>query len=397
MNLENNISLLSALMLYGGIQSLFLALLLLKSDKKNISANRFLAIIVAGLGLTLLHQFLVDSSYINLVPYLTGITIPLDFIYSPALYLYVRTITQANTSNQKFAWHFLYVIIGFLLYTPFYNLDANKKIEFITNNYATIPENITTSFSLGMILSGIVFTVYLVLSIKLLLSHTQKINQFFSYREKINLTWLRNLLLISIIFWVFLAFFYSYLVSSQSKEQIGLLFNWFFIFTVFAAIYIGIMGLLQRKIYDSQDSNSETGDKKQTKYAHSALTAEMSLKLLKRLTNIMEQQRPYLKNNLTLPELAELTATSPNYLSQIINEQLHMNFFDYVNSYRIDTAKHLIIKPLAHTKTILDIAMESAFNSKSAFYTAFKKQTGMTPAQFKKNHQNIQSQLIQDK
>ena len=63
-----------------------------------------------------------------------------------------------------------------------------------------------------------------------------------------------------------------------------------------------------------------------------------------------------------------------------------MNFFDFINSYRIEMAKELIINPLPHTRTILDIAMESAFNSKSAFYSAFKKQTGITPAEFKKSY-----------
>ena len=98
----------------------------------------------------------------------------------------------------------------------------------------------------------------------------------------------------------------------------------------------------------------------------------------------MKQQQPYLKSNLTLPDLARLVSTTPNYLSQVINAQLHMNFFDFINSYRIETAKNLIRNPLPHTRTILDIAMESAFNSKSAFYTAFKKQMGITPVEYKR-------------
>jgi len=399
MNIENNISLLSALMLFGGLQSLFLAILLLILRRKNILANRYLSIIVAGLGLMLLHQFLIDTNYIKFFPYLIGITMPLEFIYAPTLYLYVRTMTKPSLCSYKTKRHFLSVIIGTLLYIPFYILDFDSKMTFVVSNYFHIPDNIKISFPIAMLLSGTIFTIYLALSFKLLFSHTRNINQFFSYREKITLSWLRNLLLIMIGFWIFLAFFYYYLVTSQSIEQTGQLISWFFVFTIPAALYIGIMGLLQRRIYRSgsnsvtlnpQVNNTIKSDDidivKQNKYSHSALTKEISVRLLKRLTETMEQQKPYLDNNLTLPDLAELISTSPNYLSQVINQQLKMNFFDYVNSYRIRTAKELIINPLPHTNTILDIAMESAFNSKSAFYTAFKKQTGITPAQFKKSY-----------
>ncbi len=100
----------------------------------------------------------------------------------------------------------------------------------------------------------------------------------------------------------------------------------------------------------------------------------------------MEDEKPYLNSNLTLLDLAKTVSTTPNYLSQVINEQLQMNFFDYVNSYRLEKAKELLIDPLPHTPTILDVAMESAFNSKSAFYNAFRKKMGITPAEFKKSH-----------
>lgn len=137
---------------------------------------------------------------------------------------------------------------------------------------------------------------------------------------------------------------------------------------------------------DGKAANSDIDfDDTTGKYKKSALDSYMSTRILNRLTETMQQEKPYLKSNLTLPDLAKLVSTSPNYLSQVINEQLKMNFFDFINSYRIETAKDLIINPLPHTRTILDIAMESAFNSKSAFYKAFKKQMGITPAEFKKN------------
>ncbi len=146
-----------------------------------------------------------------------------------------------------------------------------------------------------------------------------------------------------------------------------------------------------RKIVDNHGGSIEVesddeADSSRDKYRKSALDGDMSARILKRLTETMEREKPYLESNLTLPDLAKRVSTTPNYLSQVINEQLQMNFFDFINSYRIETAKDLIINPLPHTRTILDIAMESAFNSKSAFYSAFKKQMGITPAEFKKSY-----------
>ena len=98
----------------------------------------------------------------------------------------------------------------------------------------------------------------------------------------------------------------------------------------------------------------------------------------------MESEQPYLDDRLTMPQLAARFDLSPNYLSQIINEQLHKNFFDFVNHYRIEKAKRRLVETLEGTSNVLTIAFAVGFNSKSAFYTAFKKHTQMTPSQFRK-------------
>ena len=98
----------------------------------------------------------------------------------------------------------------------------------------------------------------------------------------------------------------------------------------------------------------------------------------------MTQDKPHRDSQLSLPQLAEKLGVSVNYLSQIINEQLDQNFFEFVNAYRIDEAKEILIDKRREKENILTIALESGFNSKSSFYTAFKKQTGLTPGAFRK-------------
>ncbi|NIV16828.1 MAG: helix-turn-helix domain-containing protein [Woeseiaceae bacterium] len=121
------------------------------------------------------------------------------------------------------------------------------------------------------------------------------------------------------------------------------------------------------------------------KYAKSGLNRNRLLEYKARLRDIMESQHVYLQPDLTLPRLAEVTNCSVNHLSQVINAGFGMSFFDYVNRYRIDHAKALLSNIGGEADAVLDVAFKVGFNSNSAFYTAFKKHVGMTPAQYRRS------------
>ena len=97
----------------------------------------------------------------------------------------------------------------------------------------------------------------------------------------------------------------------------------------------------------------------------------------------MESEKPHLDSDLTLPKLADHLQIPPHHLSQIINESLKQNFFDFVNGYRVEEAKQLLLDPEKSSFTVLAIAEEAGFNSKTVFNTAFKKGTGKTPSAFR--------------
>jgi AraC-like DNA-binding protein len=99
----------------------------------------------------------------------------------------------------------------------------------------------------------------------------------------------------------------------------------------------------------------------------------------------METDKPFIYSSLKLNQLAKMIGTTPNSLSQVINEESEQNFYDFINGYRIDEAKKMIRDPANAQVTLLSIAYDAGFNSKSAFNAAFKKYTGMTPSQFRKN------------
>jgi len=124
------------------------------------------------------------------------------------------------------------------------------------------------------------------------------------------------------------------------------------------------------------------------KYTKSGLTRNQLLTHKQHLEQIMQSGQEYLKSGLTLPKLAEAVGCSVNILSQVINSGFGTSFFDYLNRYRIERARELLENSNNQSDAILTIAFAVGFNSNSAFYSAFKKHVGMTPAQYRQSHLN---------
>jgi AraC-like DNA-binding protein len=127
-----------------------------------------------------------------------------------------------------------------------------------------------------------------------------------------------------------------------------------------------------------------SGNTEAHKYAKSGLSSEQLLEYKERLERIMQSRQAYLRSDLTLPMLAEAVDSSVNHLSQVINSGFGTSFFDYLNRYRIEHAKEILSRMDGQSGTILNIAFAVGFNSNSAFYAAFKKRVGQTPAQYRR-------------
>ena len=122
------------------------------------------------------------------------------------------------------------------------------------------------------------------------------------------------------------------------------------------------------------------------KYAKSGLNKEQLDTYRARLEHFMETEYAFLESGLTLPKLAKQINCSVNHLSQAINSGFGLSFFDYLNRYRIEYAKGLLNNPDKLNNSILDIAFTVGYNSNSAFYSAFKKFVGQTPAEYRRRH-----------
>ncbi len=415
---DPKITLFSVLFLVGAAQGIFFAVALFSSKSTDKTASRYLAFLLLLFSFELVSAFLDHSQYGLQHIRLMILIFPTDFLYGPLIWLYTSKMCSRPSTEKQFSYYLHFVpavifisVVWRLLFQPLTTdpgffiehpelLQPNQIQYWISPPYSQPPAILHMA-------------TYLFASLWRLRRHSIAIADIFSYREGVALTWLRRLLLALVVLlglFVIRVLFDKLFSNVDVVEVVDAIFNTAMVIVIYSLAYfaarqpqiftqrighrsprtaasnVGPEPELSRGNDDSIeiDADGET-DYRSDKYRKSALDSDRSRHILKRLTGTMEREKPYLKSNLTLPDLAKLVSTTPNYLSQVINEQLQMNFFDFINSYRIETAKELIINPLPHTRTILDIAMESAFNSKSAFYTAFKKQMGITPAEFKRN------------
>jgi YesN/AraC family two-component response regulator len=129
---------------------------------------------------------------------------------------------------------------------------------------------------------------------------------------------------------------------------------------------------------------------KKLKYRKSSFEKKNAERYLINLKILMTSEKPFLKSDLTLPQLAKKINLSTHHLSQLLNQEVNMSFIEFINSYRIKEAQNLLVNPGYSNHTILAISLEVGFNSKTSFNRMFKKYTGMTPSEFiRKNSRSL--------
>jgi AraC-like DNA-binding protein len=148
-----------------------------------------------------------------------------------------------------------------------------------------------------------------------------------------------------------------------------------------ASLLIYAMGYLEMRRPEARTNGM--GDLSVKKYEKSRLTPERSERYLGKLLNFMGTERPFMDGDLTIQKLAEKLSIPAHHLSQTINERLGQTVSDFINSYRVEEAKKKLLDPALKHLSVLGIAEEVGFNSKSSFNSVFKKHTNMTPSEFR--------------
>jgi len=362
-------------LLIGGAQGIFLAVVLMTVKKGNIHANSFLAFSILAFSCVTISDFLSASHLLLQVPHFLLVFEPLIFVLAPFSYFYVKPLTDpAWKFKLKHAVHFFPTMLVYLTFSFIYFRATRDKINLIIDEYL----NPDLSIDFFSVIAAIQSLVYLVSALKRLQSHTQNIQNYFSYQESVNLRWLKHFMIINCGLWIVFA------ISAIFRIKLIMDIN-DFLFPV-AVYLIGYFGLKQPTIFffELPESGENQSPKDPApKYAGSSLTGDSVQKYSAKLVQMMQDEQLYLINDLKLPDIADKMSLPLHQLSQVINHSFQKNFNDFVNEYRVAEFKQRLIQPDYAHLTILAIGLDSGFNSKAAMNAVFKKHTGLSPSQYR--------------
>ena len=385
------IDIFTVLVLLGVGQALFLIMLLLSFRQKDALPNFLLSFLLFDFSIGLLGTTLGTSGYYEKWPHLIRLAEPLVFIYGPVIFLYVRSLTGKKIGSRELL-HFLPFVLTVLLLIPFYLKSGDEKIAFV-KTYFLSNQLMTEAFAM-ISLRMAHLLIYIFLSFRLLKAYEKGIRDQFSNVDKLSLSWLYKLLIgfAAIIFVSFI----TYVLVMMGKLSL-LDSNIIASLMVAVVIYsIGYLGFRQTKLrlqMEQENGQTEPLPKESEQARSHAFSEEMANRYLLALQQKMEQEKLFTRSELSLNMLAGQLGIQPYQLSQLINRELNQTFFDFVNQYRIEEVKGRLVDPANKPYTIMAIAMDAGFNSKSAFNQAFKKYTGLTPSAYRKHSQGNESLL----
>jgi len=362
--------------LYIGISQSFFAGLLIATRRPFTTANRLIAawlfLFCTELVFALLNRTVLEMYSF---PFIT-------FVYGPILYLYVHHMI---VPSRKFSYWNLLHFIPFLVFFAVSVIFRKKPMFDDLSGFFVIDRFISLRivYSICFFLS---ITVYSALSFFEIRRHQKRLHDIVSFTpSQITLNWLK---ILSITF--YLGYVVVFILGGIEIFAGLLPFDpylmTFVIITFFSFLY-SFYAIRQHEIFDSSGSESEETEnnvvESQVKYARSGLRYDQADEYLQKLLAFMEEEKPFLDGELTIHELSKKTGIPRHFITEVLNEKHGRNFFTFVNEYRVKEVIVRINDPKFQHYTILAIAFDSGFNSKSTFNTIFKSYTGKTPSQYR--------------
>jgi AraC-like DNA-binding protein len=364
---------LSLILTYAGIaQGFFVAFLLNSRNVKKSRANIFLSVLLISLSFSIAHILYAGDVISHLSVKVYSVGDPTFLLIAPFLWLYTMELTGERV---RFSWrmvlHFLPFLLIILMSLSFRHIQSEKMISALNESHR-----------IGKVLFWVIvvvqFSGYLFFIQKRWERYRSVIQQEVSNTENVSISWVRFFMGVFLLVNVFFLFSLFAVIHLETRtwlyKSVGLIFS----LSVFA---LGYKGILQREVLDTgvleEGSESFMIAPKESKPQDQAL--------IDRVVTYMNDKKPFLDPELTLSTLARELGLSRGQLSQLINEGMGDNFYNFVNRFRVEEVKRLMVDPKYQNLNMLGLALEAGFKSKSTFNLIFKRFTGLTPTEYKKN------------
>ena len=383
--------------LLGAVQGVFLTFVL-ATRRSNRTASRLLAAAMFAFSIGLATSVYHAVGLERVFPHFFGAGYPLPFLYGPLIYLYAVTAAdRTRRLTRRDALHFLPFLAVIVAGLPIYLMSGAEKIAFyhdLRNGAQPLLLRVADPLKL---VSGV---TYAAVTIVFLRRHRELVKESYSSTERVNLRWLLWLGSAAAIIWMLAVVFQ--VLESTGALRVGRGDDVVTLAVAILVYGIGYMGLRQPEIFKYQTAEypvqvpvqiravaasepevAADAEASSARYERSGLSDREAERLKEMLTVLMESRKPWQDSELTLADLAEQLATTPHKLSEVINSRLGLTFFDFVNGYRVREVQRRIAAGEAKRVTMLSLALDAGFASKSTFNVVFKKHTSQTPSDFR--------------
>ncbi len=383
---------------YGGAFQGFLLSVFLFSVRTNKISNRLLALLTLSWGIVLLVFALQEKGLYQKYPHFGFAFDQLIFLFFPLLYLHVKYLLTSHIKfNLRDLLHFLPFVISIILHMDFFIQSGQEKADLMFNRtqYYIVLEIVLNEV---ISLQGILYSVFAIMLIK---KYEASIMDYVSSVHKNIITVLYIGITLNLLSWIMgiIDVHLRYFNIELGIDLFAITYM-ILVLVIYAISYAALKSPEIFKLEISPDTkgkfvirNLVKGSKayipKQTLQNDSGNTADLTATdsliyndLNIQLVNYIENKKPFLNPELSLPILAESLNVSRNQLSIVINQVHKKNFYEFINNYRIIEVKRLMTAPANKHLKLISLAYDAGFNSKATFNRIFKQMTGMTPSQF---------------
>lgn len=317
------------------------------------------------------------------------LNVGISLLWGPLLYLYITSLLKEKVKRSTILIH---IVPSLLIYL----ISTFKYREFLPmppNDYML---NFIPKHSLRNLLFSVVqncsLLVYSILTLSKLNKHNQSIKKYYSYTDVyLSIRWSYVIVLFFISTYTFVA---TALIVYPQGQAMGLSDIHNILITIFI-YFLGHLGIQQKPVYiniDRQTAHVKENINPQEKYVKNKLSAETKDQYKDQLIRYLETEKPYLQPKLSIDDLSLALKIPKHALSQTINDSLNHSFYSLINSYRVGEVKRRIAQDTEEKYTLLSIAFDAGFNSKSGFNKNFKQETGITPLQYRKSLTSIKTE-----
>ena len=356
----------------GIVLGVFVILLLNNKGVRKTRANTFLSVLLGALTFSTFHlRYAGDVvHHFSIKAYSLGD--PTFLLIPPLLWFYIVELTGGRVRfTFRSGSHFVPFFIIIFCSISFGSFLRGNPVANFLNSHPRLP------FTIFWMFVVIQFSWYQFLIHRKWRDYQSIIRQEVSNTENVSISWVRFFmgvfLIVNICLLLSLFAVIHLDVMAWVWKSAGLVLS----LSIFA---LGYKGILQREIFYS-DSIIPT----EPVEALPVKEEKNNQEVIDKLIQFMVDKKPYLDPELSLSSLSKQIGLNRNQLSRLVNDGIGENFYDFINKYRVEEVKRLMIDPQKQNYNLLGIALEAGFKSKSTFNLIFKRFTGLTPTEYRKN------------